>query len=182
VKFTETKLKGAYIIDIERLEDERGFFARAWCQKEFHDHGLNSKLVQCSISYNTKKGTLRGMHYQTKPHEECKLIRCTSGSIYDVIVDIRKDSLTYGQYINVVLSSENRKMLFVPEGFAHGFLTLVDSTEIFYQMSEFFAPEHARGFRWNDPAFGIKWPNDVQVISERDRNMPNFSSIVSSIE
>lgn len=177
MQFTETKLKGAYIIDIERLEDERGFFARTWCQKEFHDHNLNSKLVQCSVSYNAKKGTLRGMHYQTEPFEECKLIRCTRGSIYDVIVDIRQASATYGQYIDVVLSSENRRMLFVPEGFAHGFLTLEDNTEIFYQMSEFFAPNHSKGFRWNDPAFGIKWPDEIRIISERDRNMPDFKSL-----
>ena len=173
--FTETKLKGAYLIDIERLKDERGFFARSWCQKEFQDQGLNSKLVQCSISFNAKKGTLRGMHYQIKPFEETKLIRCTSGSIYDVIVDLRPDSESYGQHIGVVLSSDNRKLLYVPEGFAHGFLTLEDNTEIFYQMSEFFAPGFSRGFRWNDPFVNINWPGKVEVISERDRNLTDFN-------
>lgn len=173
--FTETKLKGAYIIDIERLQDERGFFARSWCQKEFRAQGLDAGLVQCSVSFNTKKGTLRGMHYQVKPYEEAKLVRCTMGSIYDVIVDLRQDSSTYRQYVGFVLSAENRKMLYVPKGFAHGFLTLEDNTEIFYQMSEFFAPEYGRGFRWNDPIFRISWPTDIKIISDRDRNLPDFT-------
>jgi len=172
--FTETKLKGAYVIDIERLHDERGFFARSWCQKEFQTQGLTPELVQCSVSFNAKKGTLRGMHYQVKPYEEAKLIRCTMGSLYDVIVDLRQDSSTYRQYVGFVLSADNHQMLYIPEGFAHGFLTLEDNTEIFYQMSEFFAPDHARGFRWNDPAFRISWPADIQVISDRDRSLPDF--------
>jgi dTDP-4-dehydrorhamnose 3,5-epimerase len=173
--FTETKLKGSYLIDIERLQDKRGFFARSWCQKEFLAQGLMSKLVQCSVSFNAKKGTLRGMHYQIKPYEEAKLVRCTMGSIYDVIVDMRQDSPTFGQHVGFVLSADNRKMLYVPEGFAHGFLTLDDNTEVFYQMSEFYAPEHARGFRWNDPLFNINWPAKLQIISERDQNLPDYT-------
>jgi dTDP-4-dehydrorhamnose 3,5-epimerase len=173
--FRETELKGAFVIDPQRIEDERGFFARSWCRKEFEAQGLNPNLVQCNISFNSAKGTLRGMHYQVAPFEEAKLIRCTRGSLYDIIVDIRPESETFGQYFSVVLTSENRTMLFVPEGFAHGFLTMEDHTEVFYQMSQFYAPEHARGFRWNDPVFGIRWPGDVKVISERDRSYPDFS-------
>ena len=173
--FTETKLRGAWIIDLERLEDERGFFARSWCRREFEKHGLNPQLVQCNISFNSHKGTMRGMHYQVKPYEEAKLIRCTTGSIYDVIVDIRPHSPSYKQYLGIALTPENHKMLYVPEGFAHGFLTLEDNTEVFYQMSEFYAPDHARGFRWNDPVFGIEWPANVQVISDRDRDYPDFN-------
>jgi dTDP-4-dehydrorhamnose 3,5-epimerase len=173
--FTETKLKGAYVLSIEKLEDERGFFARSWCRREFEKHGLNPQLVQCNISFNSHKGTMRGMHYQVKPYEEAKLIRCTTGSIYDVIVDIRPHSPSYKQYLGIALTPENHKMLYVPEGFAHGFLTLEDNTEVFYQMSEFYAPDHARGFRWNDPVFGIGWPANVQVISDRDRDYPDFN-------
>jgi dTDP-4-dehydrorhamnose 3,5-epimerase len=173
--FTETKLKGAYVLSIEKLEDERGFFARSWCRREFEKHGLNPQLVQCNISFNSHKGTMRGMHYQVKPYEEAKLIRCTTGSIYDVIVDIRPHSPSYKQYLGIALTPENHKMLYVPEGFAHGFLTLEDNTEVFYQMSEFYAPDHARGFRWNDPVFGIEWPANVQVISDRDRDYPDFN-------
>jgi len=173
--FTETKLKGAYVIDIDMLEDERGFFARSWCRREFEDHGLNPQLVQCNISFNARKGTLRGMHYQEKPHEEAKLIRCTMGSLYDIIVDIRPDSPSFKQYTGVILTPLNHRMLYVPEGFAHGFLTLEDNTEVFYQMSEFFAPGHARGFRWDDPSFGIQLPAGVEVISERDKNYPDYN-------
>jgi dTDP-4-dehydrorhamnose 3,5-epimerase len=172
--FTETKLRGAYIIDIKKLEDERGFFARSWCQKEFETHGLNPRLVQCNISFNKKRGTLRGMHYQAPPREEAKLVRCTMGSICDVIIDLRSESRTFKQHLSALLSSSNRKMLYIPEGFAHGFLTLEDDTEVFYQMSEFYASEYAKGFRWNDPAFGIQWPMDIQVISERDETYPVF--------
>jgi len=175
MKFTPTPLPGAYVIDLERLEDERGFFARSWCQREFEAQGLNSRVVQCDASFNAKKGTLRGMHYQVKPFEEAKLVRCTVGSIYDLIVDIRPDSASYGQHFGLVLSWENHSMLFVPEGFAHGFLTLSDNTEVFYQMSEFYAPDHERGFRWNDPAFAIEWPADVLIMSDRDRNYPDFT-------
>jgi len=173
--FIETQLKGAFIIKPERLEDERGFFARTWCQREFEAHGLNSRLVQCNISFNEKAGTLRGMHYQAAPYEEAKLVRCTQGAIYDAIIDLRPESPTFKQYTAIVLTAQNRKMLYVPEGFAHGFLTLEDHTEVFYQMSEFYAPEYVRGIRWNDPAFNIQWPADVQIISDRDQNLPDFN-------
>lgn len=172
--FLETKLHGAYVIELKRLEDTRGFFSRTWCLHEFQQQGLNERLVQCNLSFNYKKGTLRGMHYQKSPYEEAKLIRCTRGSLYDVIIDLRSDSPTYKQYIATILSAHNYKMLYVPEKFAHGFITLEDNTEIFYQMSEFYSEEFARGFRWNDPAFAIDWPIDVSVISERDRTYPNF--------
>jgi dTDP-4-dehydrorhamnose 3,5-epimerase len=172
--FQETKLRSAYIIDLERLEDERGFFARSWCQREFQEHGINPRLVQCNISFNHNKGTFRGMHYQVAPFEEAKVVRCTSGAIYDVIVDLRPDSPTFREYLAVVLSADNRRMLYVPEKFAHGFITLEGNTEVFYQMSEFYSPECARGFRWNDPAFAIKLPLEVAVISDRDQNCPDF--------
>ena len=172
--FEETILKGAFLIKPERLEDERGFFARVWCRKEFDAHGLGTTLVQCNVSFNASKGTLRGMHYQAPPHEEAKLVRCTMGAIYDVIVDLRMNSPTYRRHVGEVLSAENRNMFYIPEGFAHGFITLEDRTEVFYQMSAFYDAESARGVRWNDPAFGILWPAEVTVISERDRNYPDF--------
>jgi dTDP-4-dehydrorhamnose 3,5-epimerase len=174
MKFTPTPLLGAFVIDLEKLEDERGFFARSWCQREFGAQGLDSRLVQCNVSFNLRRGTLRGMHYQVKPFEEAKLIRCTTGSIHDVVVDIRPGSRTFGQHFGLVLSSDNRRMLFVPEGCAHGFLTLSDNTEVFYQMSQFYSGEHARGFRWNDPLFAIDWPSAVEVISLRDQTYPDF--------
>ena len=160
MRFIETRLKGAFVIEPERLADERGFFARMWCQREFIAHGLNPDLVQCNISFNTNKGTLRGMHHQAAPHEEAKLVRCTMGAIYDVIIDLRPDSPTYKAWLAVELTAPNRKMLYVPEGFSHGFMTLADNTEVFYQMSEFYSPECASGIRWNDPQFGIVWPED----------------------
>ena len=171
MKFTETQLKGAYIIEPELLRDERGFFARSWCQKEFTERGLNTNLVQCNISFNLKKGTLRGMHYQAKPYEEAKLVRCTMGAIYDVIIDIRPESPTFKQWVAVELTAENRKMLYIPEGMAHGFQTLVDNTEVFYQMSEFYQAESASGVRWNDPAFNVEWliKQDL-VISKKDQS------------
>lgn len=171
--FIETKLKDAYVIDIEKHDDERGFFARSWCQREFEARGLNPRLVQCNISFNAHKGTLRGMHYQVKPFEESKLVRCTMGSIYDVIVDIRHDSPSFKQSFGIVLTPHNRKMLYVPEGFAHGFLTLQDDTEVFYQMSEFYMPESGRGFRWDDPAIEIAWPEEIQVLSDTDGSYPD---------
>ena len=172
--FRETGLKDAFVIEIERREDERGFFARSWCHREFEAHGLNTRIAQCNISVNYKKGTLRGMHYQAKPFEETKLVRCTRGSLYDVIVDLRPDSQSYKKHLGLTLMPDNGKMLYVPEGFAHGFLTLEDNTEVHYQISEFYAPVSARGFRWNDPAFAIVWPAEVRVISERDRHYPDF--------
>jgi dTDP-4-dehydrorhamnose 3,5-epimerase len=176
MKFTETRLKGAYIIEIEPLEDERGFFARSFCQKEFEEHGLNPRIAQCNISYNKKKGTLRGMHYQITPYQEAKLVCCTKGAIYDVIIDLRKDSPTLKQWIAVELTAENHRMLYIPEGFAHGFQTLKDNTEVFYQVSAFYHPESDKGVRWNDPAFRIVWPDDIRVISDRDRKCPDFIS------
>jgi dTDP-4-dehydrorhamnose 3,5-epimerase len=172
--FTETKLKGAFIIDIESREDERGFFARSWCEDEFKKHRLNPRLVQCNISFNKKRGTLRGMHYQVAPFAEAKVVRCTMGSIYDVIIDLRPDSPTFKQWVSVELTAENRRALYVPEGFAHGFQTLEKDTEVFYQMSEFFHPAVARGVRWDDPAFGIKWLLEEKFIAEKDRSWPYF--------
>lgn len=172
--FMETLLKGAYIIDLERREDERGFFARSWCADEFTKHGLNPSLVQCNISFNLKKGTLRGMHYQAEPYPEAKVVRCTMGAIYDVIIDLRPDSPTFKKWINVELSADNRRAVYIPEGFAHGFQTLADDTEVFYQMYEFFHPECARGVRWDDPAFGVEWPDDRRIVSQRDQEYPGF--------
>jgi dTDP-4-dehydrorhamnose 3,5-epimerase len=174
--FTETKLQGAYLISIEKLQDSRGFFARSWCQQEFSNYNLNSNLVQCNISFNYHKGTLRGMHYQTAPYQEAKLIRCTKGAIYDVIVDLRQNSITFGQYVAVELSANNYEMLYIPEGFAHGFLTLTDNTEVFYQMSEFYQPQYAKGFKWNDPWCNIQWPSNINIISDQDRSWPYFSA------
>jgi len=174
VIFTETELSGAFIIEAEQLEDERGFFARTWCQREFEAHGINAQLAQCNVSFNKKKGTLRGMHYQTSPHEEAKLVRCTMGAIFDVIIDLRRQSPTFKKWVAVDLNERNRRMLYVPEGFAHGFQTLEDNTEVFYQMSEFYAPEHARGVRWNDPAFQISWPEAEPLVSPRDQQYADF--------
>jgi dTDP-4-dehydrorhamnose 3,5-epimerase len=175
LKFTETQLKGAYIIEPELIRDERGFFARSWCQKEFTERGLNPNLVQCNISFNLKKGTLRGMHYQAKPYEEAKLVRCTMGAIYDVIVDIRPGSSTFKQWVAVELTAENRKMLYIPEGMAHGFQTLVDNTEVFYQMSEFYHSESSTGLRWDNPVFEIEWPIEVKIISDKDSSYKDLT-------
>ena len=175
--FCDTKLPGVFEIRPEIKPDERGFFARTWCQEEFTVHGLNGKLVQCSLSFNKRKGTLRGLHYQTAPHAEAKLVRCTSGAIYDVALDLRPQSPMYKNWTAVVLSADQRNMLYVPEGCAHGFLTLKDESEVIYQISEFLHPESARGVRWNDPAFKIDWPEKVEVISERDRTYPDFENI-----
>lgn len=172
--FTETRLKGAYLVSPERITDERGFFARSWCEKEFRALGLAPRIAQCSISYNSAKGTLRGMHYQVPPFQEDKLVRCTRGSIHDVIIDLRPGSETFGLHYAATLTAENRTMLYIPKGFAHGFQTLEDDTEIFYQMSEFYAPDSARGVRWNDPSFGLEWPEEVRVISGKDRSYPDF--------
>lgn len=175
MRFTETKLQGAFILDPELLEDERGFFARTWCRREFEAHGLNPRLVQCNISFNRRRGTLRGMHYQVEPHAEAKLVRCTMGAIYDVILDLRPDSATFRQWLSVELTAENRRLLFIPAGLAHGFQTLADNTEVFYQMSEFYHPECARGVRWNDNAFRIKWPIEETTLSSHDSEYPDFA-------
>ncbi len=172
--FRETKLPGAFVIELQKYEDERGFFARSWCQAEFEARGLNPRTVQCNISFNKLKGTLRGMHYQIAPCAEAKLVRCTRGAICDVIIDLRRESLTYKQHVSEVLSSNNYKALFIPEGFAHGFQTLEDNCEVFYQMSAFYSPEHQRGIRYNDPAFKINWPIKATVISDRDSNYEDF--------
>ncbi|MDL1984595.1 MAG: dTDP-4-dehydrorhamnose 3,5-epimerase [Deltaproteobacteria bacterium] len=173
--FKKTGLEGAFIIEPERIEDTRGFFARAWCKNEFEANGLNPNLLQSNISFNKAKCTLRGMHYQATPHEEIKLVRCTKGAIYDAIVDLQPGSPTYLKWIGVELTEQNHKMLYVPEGFAHGYQTLTDNTEVFYHVSQFYSPESERGVRWDDPAFGIKWPetNNV-VISEKDKNWPDY--------
>jgi len=179
--FTETKLKGAYIIELEPITDERGLFARSFCQKEFRLYGINMNIAQCNISFNKKKGTLRGMHYQAAPYEEAKLVLCLRGKIYDVIIDMRRESHTYGKWTAVELSASSpqaiayHRMLYIPKGFAHGFLTLMDHTEVFYQMSEFYAPGYGQGIRWNDPAFGITWPEEINIISDQDKNYPDFN-------
>ncbi|WP_299759237.1 dTDP-4-dehydrorhamnose 3,5-epimerase [uncultured Pontibacter sp.] len=174
--FTETKLKGAFIIDVKRIEDERGFFGRSFCQNEFKEYGLTNDIRQTNVSYNKKKGTLRGMHMQLAPNEETKLVRCTRGAIYDVIIDMRPDSETYKQWIGVELTADNYRMLFVPEGFAHGFITLEDNTDVTYQVTEFYTPGAEKGIRWNDPAFNIQWPIEPEVISEKDQAHPDFTA------
>ena len=163
------------MIEPEKREDERGFFARTFCKREFELHGLNSQVAQCNTSFNKKKGILRGMHFQAAPFGEVKLVRCTAGAIYDVIIDLRPASRTFKGYFGAELSAENGTMLYIPEGFAHGFQTLRDGSEVFYQMSQVYSPEHARGVRWNDPAFGIEWPADERIIVERDRTYPDFA-------
>ncbi len=170
MRFTETRLNGVFIIEPEPIEDERGFFARTFCIREFKAHGLDPCVAQSSLSYNKKKGTLRGMHYQIPPNEETKLVRCTSGSIYDVIVDLRPTSSTFKRWISVVLTEENRTMLYIPKGFAHGFQTLEDETEVFYQMSEFFDPACARGLPWDDATLSISWLMQPTVISRKDQS------------
>lgn len=170
--FTETKLKGAFQIDVKRIEDERGFFGRSFCANEFKEHGLNTNTVQTNVSYSAKKGTLRGMHMQDAPFGETKLVRCTKGSIYDVIVDMRADSLTYKEWIGIELTGDNYTMLYVPEGFAHGFITLEDDTHVSYQVTQFYTPSAEHCYRWDDPAFNIEWPMEPTLISEKDRVHP----------
>lgn len=172
--FTRLKLPGAVLVELDLKKDERGFFARTFCTEEFAAAGLSPKVLQCNISFNQHKGTLRGMHYQKPPFEEAKLVRCTAGAIFDVIIDLRPDSPTFKQHYSVVLSEDNRTSLYVPEGFAHGFQTLQDDTEVFYQMSQRYSPEAAAGVRWNDPAFGIEWPPDERIITDRDRTYPDY--------
>ena len=173
--FNETKLKGSFEINIEEKDDERGFFARLWDTKIFEEKGLNSKIVQCNISFSKKKGTLRGMHYQIHPFEETKVVRCTRGAIYDVIIDVRSESSTYKKWEAFELSANNRKMVYVPEGFAHGFQSLEVNTEIFYQVSQFYTANSEQGIRWDDPEFNIKWPMEVMMISQKDASWKNFS-------
>lgn len=178
--FKETKLAGAFVVEQELFADERGFFARSWSEREFAAAGLDARLSECNISFNHRRGTLRGMHFQRAPHAQAKLVRCTMGAIYDVIIDLRPASPTFKEWVGVELTAENRRMLYVPETFAHGFQTLVDNTEVFYQMSEVFAPDCAGGVRWNDPAFGIEWPEaggprQERIIIARDRDYPDFT-------
>ena len=175
MKFVDTPVPGAYVVELEPISDERGFFARTWCADEFRRKGLNPATAQCSVSFNVSRGTVRGMHYQAKPHAEAKIVRCTMGKLYDVIADIRPESPAFRQWFGVELSAENRRMIYIPEGVAHGFQTLEDATEVFYQIAEFFHPDLGRGIRWDDPAFQIHWPLEVRIISERDRNYPDFS-------
>jgi dTDP-4-dehydrorhamnose 3,5-epimerase len=173
MRFTETRVAGAYLIEPEPIGDERGFFARTFCQDEFRAHGLNPCVAQANVSFNHRRGTLRGMHYQQAPHQEAKLVRCTRGAIYDVVVDLRVSSPSHRGWYGVELTAANRAMLYVPEDCAHGFLTLTDDTEVAYQMSAPYAAEAARGVRYDDPAFGIRWPGEVVVINERDRTYPD---------
>lgn len=172
--FRETDIPGARVVEPERLGDERGFFARTWCAREFEQAGLSPRLVQCSVSFNRERGTLRGLHYQAAPHRETRLVRCTRGAIHDVVVDLRADSPTHLEHVAVRLTAENRLALYVPEGCAHGFQTLEDDTEVFYQMTEFYEPSASRGVRWDDPAFGIEWPLEPTTMSERDRSYPDL--------
>ena len=174
MKFLPLELPGVFLIDPEPLADDRGFFARTWCSQEFADHGLVATIAQCSLSYNRRKGTLRGMHYQAPPHEEVKMVRCTAGAIYDVVIDLRPGSSTRGRWLGVDLSAANHHHLYVPAGFAHGFQTLADDTEVFYQISQFYHPESARGLRYDDPAFGIRWPLSDITVSTRDLSFPEF--------
>ncbi len=168
MRFIETSIPGAWLIEIERIEDERGFLARAWCRREFAERGLKADFVQCNISFNRLRGTLRGLHYQAPPHEETKLVRCTRGALFDVLVDWRPGSFAYRRWQGFELTAANHRMLYIPEGVAHGFQTLEDNTEVFYQMGEFHHPESARGLRWDDPALGIRWPLGDPIVSARD--------------
>jgi dTDP-4-dehydrorhamnose 3,5-epimerase len=174
--FRELELPGAFLIELDRIEDERGFFARTFCRDEFAEHGLATEIVQANTAFNRRKGTLRGMHFQAAPHEEAKLVRCTRGAVYDVIVDLRRDSPTFTRWVSVELTVENDTMLYVPEGFAHGYQTLEDETETSYLMSQRYEPSAGRGVRWDDPAFGIEWPDESdRTMNERDRTWPDFS-------
>jgi dTDP-4-dehydrorhamnose 3,5-epimerase len=174
VKFIETSLKGAFVVEIEPAIDERGLFARTYCKREFAAHGIECRFVQCSISYNRRKHTLRGMHYQDEPVAEDKIVRCTRGAIYDVIVDLRSGSPTRLSWFAAELTQDNRRALFIPKGFAHGFKTLTDDAEIYYQISAFYEPAAARGVRWNDPRLAIDWPPGEPIVSDRDRSYPDL--------
>jgi len=174
VIFIPTALSGALVIEPEPASDSRGLFARTWCRRELAAQGLDTELAQCSTSFNKRKGTLRGMHYQAAPFAETKIVRCTRGSMYDVILDLRPESPTFRRHFGATLTADNRKSMYIPKGFAHGFQTLEDDTEVLYQISEFYSPEHSRGVRWDDPAFGIAWPPDERTMSDRDRAYPDF--------
>lgn len=178
MKFIQTGFSGAWLVKPQLISDERGFFARTYCMNEFAERGLNQNFIQCNISYNKVRGTLRGMHFQKSPYPEAKLVRCTQGAIYDVIIDLRQHSSTFTQWFGTELTAENRVALYVPEGFAHGFLTLVDGTEVLYQMSELYQPECAAGVRWNDSAFGIEWRGEIAVISDHDALYPDFNGAI----
>jgi dTDP-4-dehydrorhamnose 3,5-epimerase len=174
--FKETKIAGVFLIEPERFEDERGFFAPSFSQREFEARGLTGRFVENNISFNKRRGTLRGLHYQAAPHGQAKLVRCTSGAVFDVAVDLRRESPTFRQWVGVELTARNRLMLYLPGELAHGFQTLEDDTEVFYQVSEFYHPESYRGLRWNDPAFRIEWPRaDEIIIIERDVRYPDFT-------
>ncbi len=170
--FQETTLQGAYVIEPKKINDHRGFFARIWCKEELQQRGLKSELVQSNVGFSYRKGTLRGLHFQKSPYAEVKIVRCTRGAIFDVIVDLRPESPSYKRWFGVELSGDNCKMIYVPEGFAQGYITLADNTEMYYHTSEFYNPDAAFGVRFDDPAFGIKWPLAAAVISEQDRNWP----------
>ena len=174
--FTETELKGAFVIELEKFGDERGFFALSWSQDEFAKRGLESSMAECNVSFNRERGTLRGMHYQEDPYGQAKVVRCTMGAIYDVIIDLRSESLTFKKWFGVELNAENRLNLYVPKGFAHGFQTLEDNSEISYQMSSPYVPDSGRGVRWNDPAFGIEWPEKVRIMNPRDKDYRDFKA------
>jgi dTDP-4-dehydrorhamnose 3,5-epimerase len=174
VRFVPTKIAGAWLIEQDRHADERGFFARTWCAREFEEHGLEPGMAQCSVSFNLRRGTLRGLHYQAPPFAEAKLVRCTRGALFDVAVDLRPDSPTFRGWVGVDLTEGNGRGLYVPRGFAHGFLTIADSTEVAYQISTPYNPESARGIRWNDPFHTVAWPAPVEVIAPRDRDYPDI--------
>ena len=174
MKFLETPLKGAFVVRLDKIEDERGYFARAWCSEEFLRHGMNPRMVQLNLGFSHRRGTVRGMHYQAVPHAEAKFVRCTRGAIYDVIIDLRQESPTLGQWRGIELTADNGLMVYVPEGFAHGYQTLQDGTEMYYLTSASYAPASARGVRHDDPAFGIEWPLPVSAISVADQNWPDF--------
>jgi dTDP-4-dehydrorhamnose 3,5-epimerase len=172
----ETKLKGAFTVEMEPIRDNRGFFARAWCQREFEACGMITHFVQANVTFSPSRGTIRGLHYQVAPHQEIKLVRCTRGATWDVIIDLRPESAAYLQWLAIELTSDNHRMIYIPAGFAHGYQILMDDTEVFYQVGQFYAPGYERGIRWDDPAFGIEWPlTENLILSEKDKSWPNYS-------
>ena len=178
MKFSQTPIHGAYTIELEPFQDQRGFFARSWCKKEFKKYGLAHNFVQCNISCNKKKGTVRGMHYQTTPHQEIKLVHCIQGSVYDVIIDLRKDSPSYLQWFGTLISFENKKMVYIPAGCAHGYQSLQDNSAVYYHVSNFYAPSFEKGIHWKDPLFSIQWPIKNAIVSEKDNNFPFLSRTI----